>query len=350
MLEVKDIVNVIISREQTSKTVRDLQTIATLFRHERYTNGDVYRTYGDTDEMLADGFLTTDKAYISASLIFAQNPRVKTIIVGAIDSVDPTPVDYVAEILKLQTATENWLFLITEATDDVDQLKIAKYVETQTIVYVMSNSKPELLTTATTDVFSKIKELGYTKTIGFATKNTTQVSPESAWVGRFATVTIGSNVWIHKGLIGITPESFSRTEMTNLNAKNANYYTKVGQDPSVEGSANVLGGERIHVILGVIWLETRIAERYWNLLYVSDRILYTNGGIDKFKAELVAVLNEAVTNNILTDDDGFQITTPDANKLTSQKRATSVLSAIKFRARLAGAILFVDAVEGVVYP
>ena len=49
MLEVKDIVNVIISREQTSNTVRDLQTIATLFRHERYTNGDVYRTYGDTD-------------------------------------------------------------------------------------------------------------------------------------------------------------------------------------------------------------------------------------------------------------------------------------------------------------
>lgn len=350
MLEVKDIVNVIISREQTSKTVRDLQTIATLFRHQRYTNGDVYRTYGSTDEMLTDGFITTDKAYISASLIFSQNPQVKTIIVGCIDSEDPTPIDYVTEILKLQSATEEWLFLITEATDDVDKLKIAEYAETQTMIYVLSDSKPETLTTATTDIFSKIKELGYMHTIGFYTKNTTQVSPESAFVGRFASAVIGSNVWIHKALTGLTPEGFSRTEMTNLKAKNGNFYTKVGQDPSVEGSANVLGGERIHVILGVIWLEVRIAERYWNLLYVSDRILYTNAGIDKFKAELVTVLDEAVTNNILTDDDGFQISTPDANKLTSQKRATGILSAIKFRARLAGAIIYVDAVEGVVYP
>ena len=61
------------------------------------------------------------------------------------------------------------------------------------------------------------------------------------------------------------------------------------------------------------------------------------------------MLNEAVSNNILTEDDGFQISVPDANKLTSQERASGVLSRLTFRARLAGAIIYVDAVEGTVY-
>ncbi|MEG0407483.1 MAG: DUF3383 family protein [Bacilli bacterium] len=351
MLEVKDIVNVVISREQTSQTVRDLQTIAILSRHPHFANSDVYREYGGTEEMLEDGFLTTDFAYKSASLIFAQNPKVRTIKVGAIKSVAPTPIDYVAEIRTLQSATEEWFFLITDATDDADKLAIAKYIETQTAMYVLRDSNATtLLQATTTDIFSKIKALGLMRTIGIYIKDASVVSPESAWVGRFATATIGSNLWVHKALTGLSPEGFSRTEMAVLKAKNSHFYTKVGQDPSVEGSANVIGGERIHVILGVIWLEVRIGERYWNLLYTKDRILYTNGGIDLFKAELVTVLNEAVDNNILTSDDGFQISTPDANKLTSQVRATGVLSAIKFRARLAGAIIYVNAVEGVVYP
>ena len=180
-------------------------------------------------------------------------------------------------------------------------------------------------------------------------KENTVKAAEAAWVGRFASAVIGSNAWIHKALVTLTAESFTPTEMTYLKSKNAHYYTKVGQDPSIEGNANVLGGEKIHVILGAIWLEVRIAERMWNLLYTKERINYTNAGIEQFKAVLVQVLNEAVTNNILTDEEAFQISTPDANKLTSQERADGYLRKVTFRARLAGAILFVDAIEGTVY-
>ena len=43
MLEIKDIVNVIINRETTSKTVADLQTIAILSVHANYTENEMYR-------------------------------------------------------------------------------------------------------------------------------------------------------------------------------------------------------------------------------------------------------------------------------------------------------------------
>lgn len=346
MLTIDQIVRVVIRRETSTKTVRDLQKIAILSEHTRFA--ETFRRYQSTTAMLADGFLTTDFAYIAANRIFSQDPQVKEIIVGK--TIDGgTGVDYVAEIVKLQSEAADWFFLITDATDDADKLAIATYIETQTAVYVFSDHNTATITGATTDIFSTMKAQSLMRSIGIYVKDTAVVAAEAALVGKFAVDVIGSNLWLHKTLTTLTPENFSATEVGYLNGKNALYYTKVGADSVVEGMANVVGGEKIHVILGAIWLEVRIGEAFWNLLYTKNRILYTNGGIDQFKAVLVTILNQAVDNNILTDDTPFQITVPDANKLTSAERASGVLSKITFRARLAGAIIFVDAVEGTVY-
>ena len=45
MLQISDIVNVIINRETTSKTVRDLQTIAVLSKHTHFGTNEMYRKY-----------------------------------------------------------------------------------------------------------------------------------------------------------------------------------------------------------------------------------------------------------------------------------------------------------------
>ena len=349
MLEIKDIVNVVINRETTSKTIRDLQTIAVLSVHDNFTPTETYRIYSSTTEMLDDGFTTSDYAYVAANRIFSQNPQVRTIVVGMIIQLLDTSIDYVAEIRKLQAATQEWFFLITDAVDDADKERIADYIETQTAVYVLTDRNVATLTTeSNTDILSKLKAKGLQHTIAMYRKDST-VAPEAAWVGRFASAIIGSNTWIHSALATLSAESFTRTEMAVLNSKGGHYYTKVGQDDSVEGVANTVGGEKIHVILGAIWLEVRLAERVWSLLYTKERINYTNSGIELFKAEIVTVLNEAVSYNILTNDEPFTIQVPDANKLTSAERALGYLRKITFRARLAGAILFVDSITGTVY-
>ena len=303
MLEIKDIVNVIINRETSSKTIRDLQTIAILSVHANF-GGELYREYTSATDMITDGFLTTDYAYVAAQRVFSQNPQVRSVVVGKITG--GVGVDYPAEIAKLQSANNNWFFLITDAVDDTDKEAIATYIEAETAVYVFSNNKADALLQATkTDIFSKIQAKGFVKSIGMHTKDPAVVAPEAAWVGRFASAIIGSNTWIHKSLTSLVPEAFTRTEMSVLKSKNAHFYTKVGQDPSIEGNANTLGGEKIHVILGAIWLKVRLSERVWNVLYTKDRLNYTNSSIELFRAEIVSVLNEAVNNNILTNDDGL---------------------------------------------
>lgn len=348
MLEIKDIVNVVINRETTNKTVRDLKTIAVLSKHTAFSGSEKYREYSSTTDMLEDGFVTEDFAYVAAQRIFSQNPQVASIIVGKIDGTDG--VDYVKEITDLQASNNDWFFLITDAKDKEDKLAIAKYIETQTAVYVFSDSDASVLSAeSNTDVFSTMQANSYMQSFGMFVKDSDVVAPEAAWVGRFASAVIGSNTWIHKALVGLTPEGLTRTEMSTLKKKNAHFYTLVGQDPSIEGNANVAGGEKIHVILGAIWLKVRLAERTWNILYTKGRLNYTNSSIEIFKAEIVNVLNEAVNLNILTNDEGFNIQVPDANRLTSSERADGYLRKITFRARLAGAILFVDSIEGTVY-
>ena len=342
-MKIESIVKVDITRETVSKTVRDLQTTAILSVHTRFA--EAYREYTGTIEMLEDGFLTTDFAYIAASRIFAQNPSPERVIVGK-----AAGTDYVADINTLLAANSNWFFLITDADTDVEKEAIADFIETQDLFYVTSDSNPVTLTTATTDLGSKLKAKNLSKTLVLFSKDSAVVAPEAAYVGYHSTVVIGSNLWGYKTLTGLVADALSSTEIANLKSKNVQFYTKVGADSVVAGNMAVPNGEMIHVVLGAIWLKVRIAERYWNLLYTNQRILYTNAGIAMFETELYSVLSEAVTNNILTDDTPFNIITPDANKLTSQVRASGVLSGIKFRARLAGAIIYVDGVQGTVYP
>lgn len=346
MLTLDSVVKVSISKETVSKTVRDLQTVAILSNHSVFT--DPYRFYTSVDTMASDGFKTTDYAYISAQRILSQNPQVNRILVATIKNKDA--IDYVAEIQNLSASTNKWFFLVTDASDDADKIKIAQHIETKQNVYVYSDTSTNALDkTSTDDLASKLKALNLDKTFGLHFKDATVVSPESAWIGRFASAIIGSNLWLYKTLKTLESQSYSEDELATLKSKNLQCYTTLGEDDVVIGNGVVASGEKIFVILGVIWLEVRIGERYWALLYQKERILYTNAGIELFRAELVSVLNEAVLNNILTDDDSFEISVPDANKLSSQVRDSGVLSAIKFRARLAGAIIYVNKVEGTVY-
>ena len=147
MLEIKDIVNVVINRETTSKTIRDLQTIAVLSVHDNFTPTETYRIYSSTTEMLDDGFTTSEYAYVAANRIFSQNPQVRNIVVGMIKQELNTSIDYVAEIRKLQAATQEWFFLITDAVDDADKEAIADYIETQTAVYALTDRNVATLTT-----------------------------------------------------------------------------------------------------------------------------------------------------------------------------------------------------------
>ena len=240
MATINDVVKIVIKRESNRVTIRDLETILVLTTHVRFT--ETYRIYTSTTDMLEDGFLPTDEAYKAVALIFAQDPRPDRVVVGRKDAGD----SYVEAIVAQQSAYNKFLYVITDAKTDAEKEAIADYVETQSrMFYVFSDSNVATVTSAETDLASKLKAKSYVRTFGFYTKNTNNAMIEAGWVGRFSSETIGSAVWIYKALSGIVADTYSATEEQILQSKNLNYYTDVEDEPVVMGEGKVVGGEWI---------------------------------------------------------------------------------------------------------
>lgn len=351
MATIDNVVKVEVVRQSNNVTVRDLETILILTKHSRFTVDEDYRIYESTTDMLEDGFLTSDAAYIAAQRIFAQDPRPSKVVVGVVKTVDLTTETYVEALVRQQGAYNKFLYVITDAATDAEKEAIADYVETQSrMFYVFSDSNADTYTVATTDIFSKLKAKGYDRSFGIYTKDGVgNAMIEAAWVGRFSAEPIGSAIWIYKELDGIIADGYTATEEAYLQSKNANYYTTVEDESVVFGENKVVGGEYIDVLLGATWIEVRMGERIWGLIKAQNKINYTNAGISMVEIKLREVLDEAVAMNILTADDPIRVVVPNANNIPSSTRNTRILSGITFEARLAGAIQKVDGIRGTVY-
>lgn len=342
-MNIDSIVRVNITKEVSGVTSRDLNTIAILSAHTVFV--DDYRVYTNPLDMLEDGFLVTDYAYIAANRIFSTNAiKASKIIVGQKATAD----SYVESIAKLQVLNNQWVFLITDASTDADKEAIADLIEPLEKIYIVSDSNPVTLTNATTDLGSKLAAKNYNNTIVFYTKQSTIKAPEAALAGRFAPFAVGSITWNYKELVGLIADSYTSTQAAQLKAKNVNFYTSVEGNDVVMGGT-VSAGELITTVHGILWLKVRIREAVFGLLISKSKINYTNAGITLIEAAVRDVLSIAVSNDILTDESPITVTVPNALNLSSAKRASHVVSDIKFRARLAGAILYVDGIEGTVY-
>lgn len=347
MATIDNVVKVEVVRQSNNVTVRDLETILVLTKHSRFTADEDYRIYESTTDMLEDGFVTSDAAYIAAQRIFSQDPRPSKIVVGVVKDGET----YVEALVRQQGAYNKFLYVITDAATDAEKEAIADYVETQSrMFYVFSDSNAATYTDATTDIFSKLKAKSYDRSFGIYTKDgVSNAMIEAAWVGRFSAEPIGSAIWIYKELDGVIADGYTATEESYLQSKNANYYTTVEDESVVFGENKVVGGEYIDVMLGATWIEVRMGERIWGLIKAQNKINYTNAGISMVEIKLREVLDEAVAMNILTADDPIRVVVPNANNIPSSTRNTRILSGITFEARLAGAIQKVDGIRGTVY-
>jgi hypothetical protein len=76
----QNIITVSVTRATASLTRRGFGTPLLLVTHD--TIPDIAKIYGSLDEMLTDGFLTTDQAYKLAAALLGQNPKVAQFVLG----------------------------------------------------------------------------------------------------------------------------------------------------------------------------------------------------------------------------------------------------------------------------
>lgn len=116
MSELNDFVEVVISRETQAIAVSSFGTLAIVSEFatsKTTTTFDRYREYSSLTEMTDDGWLTTDKEYLAATIIFSQSPKVDKILIGRIDPDDAT---LTAGLNAIQAAVADWYCWIYIAT------------------------------------------------------------------------------------------------------------------------------------------------------------------------------------------------------------------------------------------
>ena len=252
----------------------------------------------------------------------------------------PSVESWVTTINEITVVDNTWYAIAIESHAEADILAVAGQIEGMKKVYGTSSQQLDIKTTSTTDVFSKLKALGYQRTFGIYSATADTEFPECAWIGYQLQEQPGSNTWAYKTLSGVTVSSLSDTESTNIHNKSGTTYETVGGINSTVG-AKMFGGEWIDVMIFVDWLEQRMKERLWSRMANSKKIPYTAAGAAIIEAEIRAQLNDGIRVGGLSANPSPTVEVPDVLTVSVNARAQRIFEGIKFEARLAGAIHFV---------
>lgn len=338
---ITEVVTVNIIRETSFVREADLNTIAIISNNTTFTEN--YRIYTNLDQVIDDGFDTDTFIYKAVATAFGQEIKPKKIIVtgGAVATGG-----YVQKIVDTRASNNQFLFLITDATENADIEAIAEYVEAQELFYAFHVEdiveKGELI--------EKLKALGYVRTMVLFNENTNGTVPEAGWVGRFGSEQAGSNTWVLKPIKGVLASELTEAQKQYLQDNNVSWLDSYEDDAVVSSRAGkVAGGEWIDVMLGVQWITTRMREAVYNVLRNNRKVGMSNEGLAKIEAPIRQVIERAISMGILSSTPQYTLTLPDILAMTPQERNSRKVTGIKFRARLEGAIHFVD-IEGTVYP
>lgn len=353
MSEVDDIVKVAISRETTSvaRASFGIPCIITEFADDRFSASGTASfgramEFASLKELTTFGFLSTSEEYKMAKSIFAQNPKVKKVVIGRKDSAD---LGWPEAIAAVQSVNDSWYALVAlaDGTFATDMTAIAGYIETQKKIFFVQTTEVDTYNPAvTSDLASTFKASALDRTaICYHTLAKASEYLNAGWLGEGLPFDPGSSTYAYKTIAGVTADPLTTTQRNAIQAKNCNTYCERG-GVNVTQKGVMASGEFIDIIIGLDWLESRLMETVYGALVNERKISYDDGGIQAVAGLVQSVLEEAGRAGILQIDT-ISVTYPKYAEIPQADRLARNLPDIKFSALLQGAIHTV-AIEGTV--
>ncbi len=255
--------------------------------------------------------------------------------------LDVTAEQNIATDLNLIRAADgDWYGLVIDSPSSAEIADAAAWAETQRVIFVPQSADTDVLSSSTTDLFSDLQDLSYARTIPLY-HHVQNSYAGAGWLGLMLTYTPGQATWAFKSIAGSAVSTLSETEISNLKAKSANYYTTIGGVPiTMDGVSS--GAEFADITVFVDWLRARLTERIFALLVNLAKLPYTDASVDLVRSEILAQLQQGIAVGGLADDPAPVVDAPLVSEVSAQDRAARLLPDITFTARLAGAIHSID--------
>jgi hypothetical protein len=288
------------------------------------------------------------------------------------------PVNGIAAESALQAAIAlrahpQWYGLQFALVNDIsvtDYVNVAEFIEGCDPVSIFGYTSQDtggLDPTVTTDIFSQIKALGYTRTFGQFSSNSKYAS--ASMYGRAFTVDFEASDTVitlkFKQEPGVSGEILTENQAASLNLKRANVFVYYSNDVAIIQQGVMASGMFFDERHNSDWLANRIQTDLFNVLYTApSKIPQTNQGIHILVATVENSIQQGVVNGMIAPGQwnapgfgqiaygqmlpkGFYVWAPLVESQPQAIREQRIAPTIQAGIKLAGAVHFANVIVNV---
>lgn len=254
------------------------------------------------------------------------------------DHADP---GIATDLAAIKLESNSWYGLITLYNSEALINAAAAWVESNTKLYAAATQDSAVATvtesSSATDVGHDVKAAADARTF-VAHHPSNDEFMDAAEMGKFFAISPGGETWRMKTLSGVTVESYSDTEVTNMKAKYVHFYYDIGGRNVVGGDAKTGSGEYVDVTRFIDWYTSELQAKLANLAISSNKIPFTNAGIAMVEAKVRQQNDAGIAAGGISPDPAPVISIPEVTDISSEDKADRELSSVETEWTLAGAI------------
>jgi hypothetical protein len=265
-------------------------------------------------------------------------------------TADPGIATDLAAILKYDNT--GWYGFSLDSNSQLEVAAAATWAEANDRPQSFNNSDNICITTATTDIFTAEKTAATTRSTGIFNGSQLLNYAGAALLGVILPLTPGSYTGAFKTLANVPADPASiltETAITNLEAKNGNFYTNLA-GVNIDYQTITGSGEFFDVPIFIDWLQNAIQIAVFNLLVGTLKVPFTDNGVAMVVNAIKGVLKQGIANGGLSSTPPPIVSAPLVGTLTQSQISSRQLPSVSFSATLAGAIHGVTIQGTVVLP
>lgn len=287
---------------------------------------------------VSDLFGTSHVAYTMSQKLLSGDIKPAEFKIGYVEAAAVGAETYAEGLQEVLNADDTWYALLSDTRAESDVEAMAAIIQANRRMFFTSSSDTDIVSTlSTTDIGSKLHDLGYFRTALMYSPTADTEYPEASWVGSQIVEIPGSNTWEYKRLVGVTLANLTDSQITALESKGVNYYIRVKGAPITRKGVSA-DESWIDEIIFVDWLQARIQEQVYFRLINKKKIPYTRAGFTLIENEIRSVLAQGVQNGGIADDTPYIVISPDPLAIPQMTRTARIADGFRFEARLAGAV------------
>lgn len=291
------------------------------------------RVYRDL-KTVGEDFGVDSAAYKMTQKLLGNDIRPAQFMIGVKNSTET----YTEGLQAIIAYNGDWYMIAIDSKVEGDIKEVAAAIQAERRIFGASTADVGVPDAAvTSDIGSFLHDGGYDRTFLVYHANAATEHPEVAWMGGQISEVPGSNTWCFKGGAGVQVSKLTNTQITALDAKKVNYFTRLG-GVNMFRNGSTSEGEWLDTMIFIDWVQARLQEQIFYRLATQKKIPFEAKGALIVEAEIRGVLSQGVTNGGIAVAPAYTVQSPDILAIPEVQRAQRILGDFTFQFRLASAV------------